>query len=233
MPPKKTPRPAARRSPRQQRAHDTVSIILEAAQQILRQHGLAGFNTNRIAERAGVGIGSLYGYFPNKQSILLALARRLLAADGQAFLAALDDVHAAPADPVRRLVRVLLERHRHEPQVRQVLLGAYMGAGLAGDDARQVGLLADAVAAHPQGPLATQPLGPVQFFVVTRAVLGVARALTEAPGEPPLPAQLLEDEAVRLVKAYLLAVSSTGAETTPAASSRNKVSSSARTPSVP
>lgn len=233
MPPRKPPRPAVRRAPRQQRAHDTVAVILEAAQQILRAHGLAGFNTNRIAERAGVSVGSLYGYFPNKQSILLALARRLLAEDREAFLAALAAADDAEADPIRRLVRVLLARHAHDAPVRRVLLGVYMGAGLAGDDAQHVAQLTAAVASHPQGPKAARALAPIQLFVIARAVLGVARALTDAREGPPLPMQAVEDEAVRLVNAYLLAAVPAESGRRAAAMAQNSVSSSARMPGSP
>lgn len=201
----KPSRPAVRCSPRQPRAHETVAVILEAAAQILHQRGLAGFNTNRIAERAGVGIGSLYGYFPNKQAILVALARQLLKADGQTVLNALETEDSGETDPVRRLVRILFDRHRRDAEVRRMLMGAYLGAGLAANDARQVRDQIGTIATHPRGPLARRSLTPTQLFVVTRAVLGIARALTEDDAAPPQPGQTLEDEAVRLVQAYLAA----------------------------
>jgi AcrR family transcriptional regulator len=65
---------APRKLPRQQRARATCEAILEAAAHIIGREGLAGFNTNAVAERAGVSIGSLYQYFPNKDS-LMAVAR--------------------------------------------------------------------------------------------------------------------------------------------------------------
>jgi AcrR family transcriptional regulator len=46
---------------------------VEAAARVFEEHGYAGANTNRIAERAGISIGSLYQYFPNKESILAVL----------------------------------------------------------------------------------------------------------------------------------------------------------------
>lgn len=192
----------SRRSPRQERAHETVAVILDAAWQLLQQ-GLPGFNTNRIAERAGVSIGTLYGYFPNKQSILVALARRLLQADRQAVRDALQAAAAQNADPVRCIVRVLFQRHRLDAGLRRTLLGAYLGAGLAADDAEQVRAQVAFIAEHPGGPLAGRSLTEAQLFVVSRAVLGVARALTEDAEALPVSAQALEDEAVRLVRAYL------------------------------
>jgi AcrR family transcriptional regulator len=68
-----------RRSPRQARSRATWEAIVEAAAQILERDGAAGFNTNSVAERAGVSIGTLYQYFPDKQAILAAAAKRELA----------------------------------------------------------------------------------------------------------------------------------------------------------
>jgi len=64
-----------RRMPRQARAKATVAAILEAAVQILDQRGADALTTNSVAERAGVSIGTLYQYFPDKHAILLAAAK--------------------------------------------------------------------------------------------------------------------------------------------------------------
>lgn len=62
-----------RKQPRQKRAQATVAIIVEGAARILEERGIEGFNTNAVAERAGVSIGTLYQYFPNKQALVAAL----------------------------------------------------------------------------------------------------------------------------------------------------------------
>ena len=67
-----------RRTPKRAGSRETVNVIFEATARILASDGRAGLNTNRIAEIAGVSVGSLYGYFPNKDAILLAMARREL-----------------------------------------------------------------------------------------------------------------------------------------------------------
>jgi AcrR family transcriptional regulator len=67
-----------RRRPRQARSRATWEAIVEAAAQILERRGPAGFNTNEVAERAGVSIGTLYQYFEGKHAILAAAARREL-----------------------------------------------------------------------------------------------------------------------------------------------------------
>ena len=75
----------ARRAPRQQRSSNTVETILDAAARVLEDAGLEGFNTNAVARRAGVSVGSLYQYFPGKQALVAELSRRQ-AADLQAAL---------------------------------------------------------------------------------------------------------------------------------------------------
>ncbi len=72
------PQPAIRprKKPRQARSADTVETILLAATRVLSECSLVGFNTNRVAEVAGVSIGSLYQYFPNKAALLAALIER-------------------------------------------------------------------------------------------------------------------------------------------------------------
>jgi len=67
---------ALRKTPVQPRAHVTIEQIIEAAAQLIEERGLLGYNTNAVAARAGVSIGSLYQYFPGKDAIMLALARR-------------------------------------------------------------------------------------------------------------------------------------------------------------
>lgn len=74
-----------RRIPIQPRAQATVDVILEAAIQLLESDGEPGFNTNALALRAGISIGTLYRYFPDKRAILLALARREMQTTNAAF----------------------------------------------------------------------------------------------------------------------------------------------------
>lgn len=69
-----------RRTPSQRRAQFTVNAIVEAAQQLLEESGPQALNTRRIAERAGVSIGSLYQYFPNRESIVTCLFEPILVA---------------------------------------------------------------------------------------------------------------------------------------------------------
>jgi AcrR family transcriptional regulator len=65
-----------RKSPSQSRSKDTVDAIVAAATRILRERGYAQTNVNRVAERAGVSVGSLYQYFPSKEALVAEVARR-------------------------------------------------------------------------------------------------------------------------------------------------------------
>ena len=75
-PPRDTVDNPLRKTPSQTRAMRTVDTLFEAATRILASEGEAGFTTNRIAERAGFSIGTLYQYFPSKEAIVVALVRR-------------------------------------------------------------------------------------------------------------------------------------------------------------
>src|ERR1051325_8556080 len=79
-----------RKTPRQERSRATVEALLEATTDILVRGGYAKLTTNRIAERAGVNIASLYQYFPGKEAIAAGLRRR----HGAEQRAALRDVLA-------------------------------------------------------------------------------------------------------------------------------------------
>jgi AcrR family transcriptional regulator len=68
--------PARRRQPMQKRSQETVDAILDAVIRLLKRSGASAITTNRIAETAGVSIGSVYQYFPNKDAIFVALHER-------------------------------------------------------------------------------------------------------------------------------------------------------------
>ena len=69
-----------RKAPRQNRSKAMLDLILEAATRVLQRESLVGFNTNRVAEVAGISVGSLYQYFPNKAALVTALIDRAQAA---------------------------------------------------------------------------------------------------------------------------------------------------------
>jgi len=78
-----------RKQPRQRRSAETVERILAAAARIFDERGYRATTTNHVAELAGVSIGSLYQYFPNKDALLVALAERHLVQAAEHFSARL------------------------------------------------------------------------------------------------------------------------------------------------
>lgn len=106
-----------RRSPRQDRSRFTVDILLEAAAQLFGRDGTAT-TTNHIAARAGTSIGTLYQYFPDKQAILNALARRHVADAAARLGAVLDELRAAEPPfetTLRTVLDVVVDLHRDRP----------------------------------------------------------------------------------------------------------------------
>lgn len=101
-----------------------MRAILDAAAQVFERHGYALATTNRIAERAGISIGSLYQYFPNKDAILVALTERHLQ-EGYERIAPMLLEFLADPPPVEsgleRLVDGLMELHAGEPRLHRVL----------------------------------------------------------------------------------------------------------------
>ncbi|MEV7043199.1 TetR/AcrR family transcriptional regulator [Amycolatopsis sp. NPDC051061] len=112
-----------RKQPRQVRAELTRQRILTAAAHVFGEHGYAAGTTNRIAERAGISIGSLYQYFPNKDAILAELLVRHLD-DGAAIAERVQrEALPGPIEEIFRLfVRGAIESHLDEPRLLRVLL---------------------------------------------------------------------------------------------------------------
>jgi AcrR family transcriptional regulator len=114
-----------RKQPSQSRSRQTVDAILEAAARVFASRGYEQTNTNHIAERAGVSVGSLYEYFPNKDAILVALVESHIRDAEARITGALAAFAAAPpplAEIVRRLVREVIALHDARPGLHQVLL---------------------------------------------------------------------------------------------------------------
>jgi AcrR family transcriptional regulator len=111
MRPTTTQKPQRRR-PSQARAHESVAAILEASAQVLERNGYRRTTTNRIAERAGVSVGTLYQYFRNKEEVLDALIQQ----ESQRYLQAIAAAMPGPKVPLRKAIRALLEAgyaHQH------------------------------------------------------------------------------------------------------------------------
>jgi AcrR family transcriptional regulator len=113
-----------RRRPFQERARFTVAAILEAAAKVIDEVGWARASTNRIAERAGVSIGSLYQYFANKEAILETLMeehRKDVHVVVGLALDRLEDPTVPVDEALRHLFEELIRLHGDEPILTRVL----------------------------------------------------------------------------------------------------------------
>ncbi len=118
---RQTPQITSRKKPRQARANDLVAAILQAAVQVLAAEGAQRFTTTRVAERAGVSVGSIYQYFPNKASILFRLQCDEWRETTEMLKRTLEDTRHAPLDRLRRLVHAFVKSECDEADVRVAL----------------------------------------------------------------------------------------------------------------
>ena len=111
-----------RKVPKQARARETQQRFLDAAARVFARHGYSAGTTNRIAAEADASVGSLYQYFPNKDSILVALVRRHVDEGAQVLAERLEGTAGMPlVERLVVLVDAVLENHLDDPRLHQVL----------------------------------------------------------------------------------------------------------------
>lgn len=96
-----------------------------AAVQVFEEHGYAGTTTNRVAARAGVSVGTLYQYFPNKEALAVALLERHLAETRRRVNDWAGATLARPRDlrhALQTYVEAMLEMHGGRPRLQHLLL---------------------------------------------------------------------------------------------------------------
>ncbi len=112
---------SARKHPRQARSAHLVADILEAAARVLAAEGAPRFTTARVAERAGVSVGSLYQYFPNKESLLFALQSDEWTRTADVLRVLLEDRTRPPPERLRATVAAFVRSECAEARLRQAL----------------------------------------------------------------------------------------------------------------
>jgi AcrR family transcriptional regulator len=112
---------SSRKAPQQARSNELVAAVLDAAVQVLETEGAQRFTTARVAERAGVSVGSLYQYFPNKAAILFRLQSDEWRRTSALLHAILEDRTVPPGARVRALVHAFLHSECEEATIRIAL----------------------------------------------------------------------------------------------------------------
>lgn len=189
-----------RRNPKQARAQATVDAILAATFQLLESEGEGRLTTNRIAERAGVSIGTLYQYFKDRDDILAAMGERQAEALRQKVT---EIVLSAPEqDAIRTIIQAIMGGIEGSPETRIVLMDALFKA--RGESIMSEHHLAFVDAIRVRSDL-NLVLGRESAFVLTHAVVCLLRAAAAEP-ELALDPKALEDELVLLIESYLVAL---------------------------
>jgi AcrR family transcriptional regulator len=112
---------SSRKRPKQARSTELVAAILEAAAQVLAKEGAPRFTTARVAEKAGVSVGSLYQYFPNKAAILFRLQSDEWRQTSDLLRGILEDVGRPPLERLRALVHAFIRSECDEAAMRVAL----------------------------------------------------------------------------------------------------------------
>ena len=196
-----------RKIPVQARAAVTVDAIFEATIQVLLSHGAQRLTTTRVAERAGVSVGTLYQYYPNKQSLLFAILENHLDKVSSAVEVACEHARGKPlAEMVRHVVQKLVDAKMERTDISTALyqLSADVGGPAlvkrTGERSRKA--LEAMLKTAPDA--ASQP----EIFAIHMmfsAMAGATRSVLEA-GATPVMVQKLREHLVLLCQSYMSAV---------------------------
>jgi AcrR family transcriptional regulator len=202
------PQTSPRKHASQERSRATVNALVEATARILVREGFDKASTNRVAELAGVSIGSLYQYFPSKEALVAAVIERHnreIGATVRGELTAL--ATCGLAEGVRKLITVAVKAHSADPKLHRVLSEQIPRVGrlenVEAFNSRNYGLFREYLESHRE-EIGTPDLDLASFICVTtiealthNAVLHGSQVLSDAGMEA------LVDEGTRLIVAYL------------------------------
>lgn len=198
-------RASPRKKPVQRRSKAMVEVLVEATTRVLLKDGYEACTTNRVADVAGVSVGSVYQYFPNKESLVVAVMERHQAQLQVAMVERLSQLGDADlSTAVHEMVGAMLEVQRLQPRLHRVLLEQVPRIGatrrLHELNSEYAPMIEAWLEAHRDELGITNP--SVAAYVLIGAVEGVlSRVLLEKPGWLEL--GLLKDQLTRLVLSYL------------------------------
>lgn len=180
---RRSTRLSERKQPQQARSAELVAAILQAGAQVLAKEGATRFTTARVAEKAGVSIGSLYQYFPNKAAILYRLQTQEWQQTSDLLRRLLEDSRHAPPRRLRNLVHAFVRSECEEAVMRVALNDAaplYRDAPEARATKEEGGriVLAFLGEALPQASDATRALAG---DLITHTLSAVGKQFSESP----------------------------------------------------
>jgi AcrR family transcriptional regulator len=211
MPPGRRARPQPRKRPQQERSRATVEVILAGAEKILNRDGLDALTTARVAETAGISVGSLYQYFPNKEAIFAALLERSIDQYYEAMRTALEATRALPFEPAMRLIiDGLVRYYQRAPKMHAGLHDVVTPAGQRDLYRRYLARHTETIAAYFTARAADVHRSPeLAAYVLVHCADGLGQAIArDQPDEARLRA--LIDEIGELVVRYLRAAPAGG-----------------------
>jgi AcrR family transcriptional regulator len=200
----RTAKSRVRRQPQQRRSQQTVQAVLDAVVRILKKQGPQAVTTNRVAEVAGVSIGSLYQYFPNKTAIFVALHRRHVEEiDGLINSTLVAHADSSLDDLMRALIHAMIDAHTIDPELYEALYSEvpHRAEGTQDFSTRLRNVFRLAISARAHELRRRRNLDHVAF-----AVTNMVDALSHAAAlRRPVNMNLAQakSEAVRAVLAYL------------------------------
>lgn len=193
-----------RKLPKQERSQATVSAILIATTRILTEEGYDKFNTNRVAELAGVSVGSLYQYFPNKAALLYALGEHHANEMAQLAQHHLEDLgDRSILEVLQQIIKAVLAAYAVNPKLYRILHQQVPRSEEMQklDDARIEQMLHAFLALH-RDQLRPQNLD-ITVFIISRTIKAL---LYDAIADRPnlLKNGELEQELMRMLSSYLM-----------------------------
>jgi AcrR family transcriptional regulator len=192
-----------RRPPKQARSRARIARLLDAAEGILAREGADALGTSRIAHEAGISVGSLYQYFPDRGAIIDALARRYM----DEFEALMDElaeraIEERWSDLPGKLIDAFAERYSSEPGYRALWFGRHLNEELRAADRRNKQALADGVRRILVGRGLARDDAQLES-VCRAAVLTADALLQEAFRDDGRGAAALLEEAKTILRGYL------------------------------
>lgn len=200
-----------RKEPQQSRSEGLVATILEAAIQVLAKEGAQRFTAARVAEKAGVSVGSLYQYFPNKAAILFRLQSDEWRQTAELLRGILEDVEKPPLERLRRLVHAFLRSECDEAKMRVALNDAvplYRDAPEA-QEARASGSRTVETFMREVLPSASGAVRASAGDLIKRTLSSVGKHFSETP-RTSLEIETYADAMADMFCAYLRALQSDG-----------------------